>query len=326
VRASISQGDLNGLFSPSERAWMVSELMLDPWRNAPMVPRLRAESVLLQESETLDRLMAKLRVSSRKPPLAEFDSADTNAYCLARMLDAARLLGDEDRRDRVIARIERLRRFRVGDDVLSRTVEGVRTPFLGDYLSYADAMLSDYVVNGRVPSIESGAAVLDRALFLFQAGSRGEYVLAANLAPGGPADIRVPQIADELRESLTAQLIRLCHRYSRLLAGTPRERAFRDAAFAALGQFSALVGAESPLAAGFYLAAGEIQDDRYALAVGPNAVELAARLARARPSRFVAPAIDAYRADLQARGPGFYVIRDGETLGPLDERGALSAL
>nr|HWA83187.1 hypothetical protein [Fimbriimonadaceae bacterium] len=122
-----------------------------------------------------------------------------------------------------------------------------------------------------------------------------------------------PEIVDNIRESCTAQVIRLGSEYGRLLgpAGVDLIRASNEA----LARFAPICPALGQYAAGFYCAAAEVEDGTYAVTVGVNAVDLAAQLARLAPGRLVAPAFGPVKSPGNA--PGIYVIRNDAVQGPL---------
>src|SRR4029078_11794695 len=81
----------------------------------------------------------------------------------------------------------------------------------------SDAALQDYLTSGRVPSLQNGLAVLQRALITFSGTSPGE--LRVGLPPSShllPSATATAQLVDDMGESASAKAIRLCTAYGRL--------------------------------------------------------------------------------------------------------------
>jgi hypothetical protein len=130
-------------------------------------------------------------------------------------------------------------------------------------------------------------------------------------------DVDSPEIADNTRESCTAQIIRLCQTYGRLIGDTSLGLELQRRASDAVGRFASATSGNSPTAAGYFCSALRARDDRFAVTVGPKAQQLADELFARAPTRLVAPAFDRVRKDLQKRAPGVYVVRGPQVAGPL---------
>ncbi len=79
---------------------------------------------------------------------------------LARMLEAARLWGDNSRIETVARHIDSLSAFKKGSDLIHRVDEKDRRPArLGDFLAFSDAKLQVYLATGRAAALDEGPAV-----------------------------------------------------------------------------------------------------------------------------------------------------------------------
>lgn len=328
-RASITPRSLREALPPAEREWAREHLGLRIESNPSMVIRLSDPAVMVEQAETFATVVGKLRDNQRyRPQYLGRRYVSVHAYVVARLLATARVLGDEELVTRLNWAIERAERFRAGDDlshVMHRT--DVPPPYLGDYLAYSDLALQDFLTHGSVAAYERGLRVLTRAMSLFESDVSGIWYSGLGDVPDpGPEGVRVPEILDGDRESLTASMIRLMNNYGRLLRnenaaqGDPHvalAQSLCQSASASVSRFGRLSAQISAKGSGFFAAAASILDDAHVVVVGPQAIAQANALARRIPSRLVAPAVGLVRPDLQARPPGFYIIDRDQIEGPL---------
>lgn len=313
--------------------WCRENLCLRVEENPCMVPRIRSASVVSQDRARLAVARAWLRriADSKRPPvLAAPGMADANLTAVANGFMVARLWGDRKKLEEVGDLWDRLDVLETGGDVargMHLTDPG--SPYLGDYLAFADAALQDFLATGRVVSLERGLRVLLRARELFQTGQPGSWALTTEAATVLP-DARAPEIVDNVGESCTAKAMRLSFAYGRLLRGKGPSALVaavlsQDAA-AALARYSALAGTLGLDAAGYAAAAWSLLDERHAVVVGPDCVDRAASLYRRVPFRLVAPCLGPVRPDLARAKPGIYVIEGAKANGPLSEEQAVRLL
>jgi hypothetical protein len=147
-----------------------------------------------------------------------------------------------------------------------------------------------------------------------------------------PLSASVPEVLDFVRESSTAQAIRLLNDYGRLAKGLPGSAEMSlganlvEAARFASRRYGALSEALAHFGSGYFCSALQVADDAHAMVVGPRAREDADRLYRLVPTRLAAPAIGAVRRDLQAKPEGVYVARGASTIGPMSVEQAARAI
>jgi hypothetical protein len=224
----------------------------------------------------------------------------------------------------------RLEQFRNGAQVLHRMNTKRVVPQLGDSLGYVDACLQDFLVTGNSESFDSGLEVLLAAKHNFELKRIGAWLMTHGTPKGLPKYYLAPEIIDNLYESGTAREIRLMACYARLLEGSSAHAAKREElvkdAVACMERFGDPAGRIGVAAAGFYCASLFAEDGRYAVAVGPNAVEMANDLYRRVPTRLIAAAVAGVRRDLQNRAAGIYVIDGNAITGPLTVNDAVSLL
>ncbi|MGV3614447.1 MAG: DUF255 domain-containing protein [Fimbriimonas sp.] len=308
--------------SREDTDWAVSNLGLDLIRNPQAVPYLANG----EAGDDLSEVLVRMRILQPKAKLAREGYADVHLGTLARSIQAARLLGD-DRRLRLLSRRldESWAFFMTRSGYVRRVAETEsQVPgLLGDHLAYADAKLQDYLATGHYTAFQDGLRILNRAVGRFRR-EPGAFLVAPPGQTGLPT-VAIPELADNLKESTTAQAGRLLLTYGRLLTDRPEGAALLKDAYAAVYRYGDLAIGGGPMAAGFYGAAAEATDDGYAICTGPDAQRLADLLARRCPTRLVAPAVGDVRRDLSARGPGIYVIR-GKAQGPLSLKEALYLL
>jgi len=310
----------------ADRAWAETYLGLDISENPQALPFLTETWLKTAPSRRLSSVLVRLRGSAPPAVLAGARYSDVNLSAIARRIEVARIWGDQDRLQTASLDLDQAREVAIGADVRRQIgIEQAPIGYLGDYLAFADAMLQDYLATGRVPSFESGLRTLRRAQTLFAGKRPGEFVLATSL-PGRAAlpNSNMPEIADNLRESCTAQMIRLSLAYGRLVPPNEGLELLRPA-FAAVNRFAAIATIDPVATAGYLGATTEAVDETYAVTVGPNAQEMADELFRAVPTRLIAPAFGPVRPDLQRRGPGIYVL-NGTIQGPLTAEQAIRLL
>jgi uncharacterized protein YyaL (SSP411 family) len=331
-RYSFSPKQLREVLTPEERERARRDLGLRVETNRIMVVRLRNPRLAFEPDEQLHGILEKLRASRTvEPRYAGKRQMDIHGYVVARLLECARLWGDEERLLQADSLFSRLSWFVAGDDV-KHTLESAvpDRPYLGDYLAYADASLQHFLATGRADSLQRGYRVLQRSKFLFQTGTPGVWQTALeDMGELGPRDVDVPEILDHSRESLVAQAIRLCATYGRLMRGSSgpdREAvlALLQSAQTTAAQFSGISANLSVDAAALFCSFMEVADGEHVLVVGPHAVEEASQLQRRLPHRTVAPAIGPVREDLQRRPAGFYIIGETRVEGPMTEDAAFA--
>ena len=249
---------------------------------------------------------------------------DVNGTVAACLLRCARLWNDRDLAIAAGETVDRLESFRLGNGLRHVFYPlQVQDPYLGDSLAYADAALEDFLTNGRVASLQNGAAELRRALRLFAApdGSLLRPSLPENgLIPGMAA---LPQVTDDEQEAPSAVALRLLGSYAAVLG--PAGDDFAQVASGFESRLSAVVEAV-PVMGGVLAALARHADSRAAYAVGPAALAQASALARRLPNRLVVPAIGPARRDLQSRPAGFYLPTPVGFAGPFTQAQALERL
>lgn len=313
-----------GSLSGEEALWARENLGLRVEENEPMV-------IKISRPETLDDpkflpIITKLRKSKEniQLKLTAVPRADVNGIAVARMTACARLWNEPDH-------LEQCRNlFLKLDEFLADTDVGHMVPFdmsldryLGDYLAYADAALEMYQATGDVGILEKGRRVLVRADKIFRTSHPGIWTPMPTPYTGAIKDIDVPEMVDNLGESLTAKMMRLANSYFRLAPGKELED-MNDWAFGSINNLSGLLPATGLLGGGLYCSAAGMIDDVYAVATGPSAVALANELKRLRPVRLVAPLAKGLpNAD---RAPGIYVVSGETWQGPMTVSEAAAAL
>lgn len=317
ARGSVSPRRLRELFDAHPREVARSGFGLRVETNPQMVPYLH-----FVWPEYGEEYLRKLREGRPAARFTSGASMNVNGTVAARMMEAGRALGRPTWVEFGSSLFNRLDSVRVDDQVPHDLRVSAQSPAtLFDYLAYADAALQDYLSGGRVVSLFSGLAVLQRGLNTFAGPNPGEY--RVGLPPSNeliPANSVTPQIVDDSGESATAKVVRLCTAYGRLLLGSKDDSEtgiqLLRTAYATSSLFSDPCTALGIAAAGFACSTAQIADDRYAVAVGPQAQQLADRLFGLRPSRLVVAAYGPVRQDLQSKPAGLYVIRRGEPEGP----------
>jgi uncharacterized protein YyaL (SSP411 family) len=314
-RYSFSPRLLRELFpSDSEREWLRANLGLKVETNPQMTPMLGRLDLPLTDGDRFTRDIETLKASRPSPKFAGLAQLDVGGYVTARMMQSARILGDKDRLIKSEGLFERLDEFRSLNDVVHSHAPGVRPhAYLGDYLAYADGALQYFLATGDPEVFKNGLEVLRRGLFLFGGKTNGVFTLMQRTtSPLSPQDADAPEIVDNIRESCTAQVIRLCNDYGRLL-GTSGQDLTRIAGDTVM-RFSAISGTLGHFAGGYFCAAADLEDPAFAIVAGPSALADAQQLSKLAPSRLVAPAL----ASVKAPGskPGAYVIRGRSVQGP----------
>ncbi len=310
-RFSFSNYRLREILQPADRDWASQNLGLNPMTNSQMVPFLKSKSVLTKDKVTLTRVLALMRASTNTDVVFNDKGyLDINGHSLARMLEVARLWNDSERLESIRPLVAKLSAFHDAKDLIhwAKDEESL-LGYLGDYLALSDAKLQEYLATGQVAALEVGLRYLNMARAKFQGARPGELNLNSTVDQmGGVAEFCVPEIADNLAESCSAQAIRLELAYSRLTADTQMGEELLRSARQTTAIFADVASRAGPDTGGYFCAAAEILDNEYAISVGPNAQNLASDLYRRIPTRFCAPAVGRFRKDLQARKPGIYLL------------------
>lgn len=311
LRHSFTPRYLTDHLRPEDASWAVDHLGLDVNTNPQSIPSLSSLEIAPDRYEAIRAEMASSRVT---PP--QFSGpATTDIYftCLARAVEASRLLNDSLHLKRALERISASSQgVRLFDDVLHR--RGEPKGNLADYLAYSDARLQQYLATGDEFAFQEGLIILRRVLERFRP-SEGRFNLTEAVKRTF-LHTDVPELVDNLHESTTARAARLYLAYGRLMVDTEEGQRLRREARATGLRYVEQARAGGSSVAGYLCAVAEMTDRRYAITTGPNAVDLATRFARRCPARFVAPAPPGYRQDLARRGDGIYIVDGDHAEGP----------
>jgi uncharacterized protein YyaL (SSP411 family) len=303
-----------GRVSPQDRG-LIDRLGLRDPKNESQVPYVSDPEHYLANRESYDRVFAALKKSAKEPRARSGkDYLHVSGAVVARLIEAARWLGDKPRFRRALALLPLVRVYEVGMDDVRHSIEDSGSGVtLGDYTSYADAMLQGYLATGDESALRRGRATLDRARFLFF--DSGRKVALNGLRRDGDISspwTAVPQIADTEQEATTAAFVRLSAMYSRLDASPEnRTREAREVVATAARSAKAF---EFRLG-GLYHAIALLVADFSVAVVGRQAAEDASALAQLAPGVTVFPTSPACRPDLKK--PGVYFLRAGTADGPM---------
>lgn len=310
-RASFGVRKLNeALATTEDRVFARDDLGLRVESNPRMTPFPTRFSIL-DQGESLDRVLQLLREKTGPVPAKTSPGfTDVGGYTVARLLEAARILGDADRLSQAESHFQWVQNLRIEDDVPHGPTDAFAQGYLGDYLAFADASFQYYLVTGRRAVLLDGQRVLSRALSLFQGERLGILNLGVNPIVPLPTSLSLPELSDPGTESATAYAIRLCTDYGRVLK---EEKTFREFAGASTNLFGPSATQLGLNAAGFFSAARQVFDDEFFISVGPKAQEWADKMAQLSPFRLSIAAFGDIRPDVRALGPGVYLVR-GETI------------
>lgn len=318
----------SGILPEAERRWAVSNLRIGRSSYTISVP-----NPAVIATPEFDKVLQDLRNAKRgvTPRFSATNYADVNGYACARLLECARLWGDGPALQSALALYRRLALFRKGDQVRHDLLERGNGPKLTDYLAVSDADLQAYLATGQVEYLTRGLNVLLSAKKLFELELvPGAWLMAKGSPLDLPKDYLCPELADNVVESCTAREIRLMDAYGCLLADNPaygtQAKALSAGVAAAISQFATSSSRLGIHAAGYYTACLQAFDPVWAIAVGPDAVDVASSLYRLAPTRIIAPAVGPVRPDLQTKTPGIYLIEGGRVRGPMTVAEASAAL
>lgn len=317
-RSSFPSYRVRDLLQDEELDYARNDLGLSVSDNPLMDPHPVSSAAIL--SPLRSDVRAKLLQGTSVPAdMINLRLLDVEGAVAARMIEAARMLGGEERLQKALVLSENLRDYADEDRLLTRLGrEAGGEASLYGYLAYADANLQDYLASGNVPAFERGLGALRMALKKFSTGVPGAYV-AFRPNPDmklGVLRADVPEISDTWIESLTARALRLQHAYGRLLRPSPEGIALETGAQATMNRFADLALSGRARTAGYFAAAAAMVDDDFALAIGPRAIPEAEALQQKCPMRLVAPAYGPVRPDLQGRTHGLYIVRGSRIEGP----------
>jgi uncharacterized protein YyaL (SSP411 family) len=323
ARTSVPPRRLRDVLTPEQRDWARANLGLRVETNAEMAPYFSS----LAEPNNADEILAILKKDAAPTRFTEGEFMDVNGTVAARLMETGRAMHDSKMVEFGSVLFSRLDALRVADQVPHDLEVSARAPAtLGDYLAYSDAALQDYLTSGRVVSLVNGLTVLQRALVTYAGPNPGEF--RVGLPPSSdliPSESVTSQVVDDLGESASAKVMRLCTAYGRLLLGDNSDANAGLILLRTAVATSQLVcepaGELGVSAAGFACDSAILADDEYAIAVGPQGQQLADQLYALRPMRFVAAAFGPVRPDLRDKTPGIYIVRQGVPAGPftLDE-------
>lgn len=296
ARSSIPVRDLRevlgtGALDGPEVEWARANLGLRVEENESMAVRVRNPQVV--DDPMFVRVIGKLRKLKEGIDLkfTTIPRADVNGIALARMTACARLWNDHERLMVCRRLFLRLEKFRAGSDIGHMfPYDFKQERYLGDYLGYADAALNLYLATGEASYFMRGESVLLRSHKLFGGGMAGIWTPLSYPVVSPVKGIDVPEVIDNMGESLTARMMRLAVSYQRIRP-TADLKVMSDAAYAALNRNSGILSRTGLLGGGLYCSTAYLVDDESALVEGPDSALVAAGLFRNSPFRLVAPVL-----------------------------------
>ncbi len=287
----------------------------------PRMSPFPADFTVIEHRERLDHVLQKLSENTGpRPDRTSPGFSDVTGFCVARLLESARILGDQARLAKAESLFPWVENSRLGDTVVHSPDPDLSQGYLGDYLAYSDAALQYYLVTGRQETILAGRATLLKALDLFKGQRLGVLRLGVDPVAPFPSALSLPEIADPGLESSLAYAIRLCMDYGRIFRENSLLRQFANAATGFYGDVALKLGVKG---AGFFIAARRVFDDAFFVSVGPRAQEWSDLIARKSPWRLSVASFGEVRPDIRQRGPGVYVVRGESVRGPFEPEEAL---
>jgi len=319
-RTSIPAYFLRSNFSPEDREWLRVEFNLRSESNPQMIPRLR--SLDLAGTEKMTTMLERIRTEKRFVSVKYGGEGilDVEGTVAARLLQVARVLDDTDLMAKIAVRTDDLSLYRVGVGVAaSKKFQQSQPASLGDYLGFADAMLQDYMVFGRINSLERGATVLETALSEFAGEREGEF------NEGSTSDIPFPipylpspRLTDERGESSIARLMRLTYVYGtvgQFILQETKPESMLAAAQSIRKRYSKVANRMPNLVSGFFASSSFMQYGVVVAAVGRRPEKLFRNTAIALPWIPVVPIYGVEQGSDQAEG-SLYILRNGILEGP----------
>lgn len=336
-RSSFSSPFLRGglveaRFSRAERIWLAENLNLNPRDNPLMVPYVSNRKTFDEQCAKLETMLGLLRESKADvlPTYGSDEILDINAYVAARILEAGRILSDDEMIREGLRLRAQVTRFRVGTNDVVRSIKGdmFSVRCLTDYIAYADAALQDYCVSGNGTELADGAAVLDRALELYTDSESGLLDMSFfDYVKPVPANITGPQLCDDFIESSAAMAIRVLYQYSVLYRGKDLGKRFQESGSTMVRRLAMAAVKMGTRSAGYYCAAWQFERDRAALTVGKDDLRMVAQLSALAPSTaIIAPVRGDLCAEIASRGAGVYVLDKGSLSGPMSVEDAAERL
>lgn len=319
-------------FDRSQRIWLAENLNLSPDRSPLMVPYVSDRTTFDEQRGKLEEMLGLLRASKKDivPTYGSDEILDINAFVAARILEAGRIIDDEEMIKEGLRLRAQVTRFRVGTNDVVRSIRGdmFSVRCLTDYIAYADAALQDYCVSGNGTELADGAAVLGRALELYTDSESGLLDMSFfDYIKPVPPNITGPQLCDDFIESSSAMAIRVLYQYSVLYRGKEVGSRFRDAASTMVHRLATAAVRMGTRSAGYYCAAWQFERDRAALTVGKDDLRLVKQLSALAPSTaIIAPLRGELCAEIAVRGAGVYILDKGKVTGPMSVDAAAERL
>lgn len=317
-----------------DRKWAWNHLNLRVASNPLMTPYVSSELNFKPRDPQLKSHLKSLAKALPTPKPLDFVSLNEVATVDARLFQTGQILDDQGIIDQAASLFFDLQQFTNGANVVHTILDReYEKPSLCDYLCYADAALQDYRNFGNINSLNSGFAILNRGLFLFEAPNHYSFYAGLNdrLRQEIP-DTLNPELVDDLGESDMAKVVRLCSQYGDLLQKSPEASKSKNAivlkeiAEEAASRYAELCETLMPSTSGFLRAAAMNQARTFCLAIGPNSSEMAMKLIHKGVAMPVFPATGGVWPQLQSSKPGYYIIHDGTPIGPLSIKNAFISL
>jgi uncharacterized protein YyaL (SSP411 family) len=217
LRNSFSVATVRTRFA-GEAKESAARLGLDPTKNPLMAPHLVDPDEWMRSRNLLDRVVVSLKEIANEHPLVTGNDStlDSAGMVVARTLEAAYLMDDQESIDLALGWARGLREFRAGTDEVNHSTfgRGVNRKWLGDFAAYSDAMLMAFAVTGDEAWLQDGERVLRRAIELFRRERPGEVASLPSAASSvGPLSLDMPSIVDDAAPPALPWFMSVCFRY-----------------------------------------------------------------------------------------------------------------
>ena len=288
-RSSLTKRRLDSLLEPNDRKTLMSFVTKAQSPDQDIASLLTLSAL---KNPNFIRIRQILREKLQSAPgISEPDHIAVEGYLAARLFDLYRLTDDPRFLNKATQISEQV--YSAFESNTVAKIYGNRQlgpGWLGSYLAVADCGLAEYSATGNIYPLRNGETALKVALTKFKDIRTG---LLNNIETTTNSDFAFtpasPNLADEGRESLNAQAIRLAYHYSVTSESDSSRMEFLTFAQGILARLNSVMRKANPLASGYFDAAFDVIENSAIMVTGPNRVKIGNMLARSLPFKLIYP-------------------------------------
>lgn len=322
--SSFSPRVLKSRFTHHEYQWLQKHLGLKCTTNPQMLPHVPNPKMFFKNSHSYHNYLNTLKsLRNQKPTYGGYGLCYINGTVIARAIEAARLLGDQNKIKQLIEIFTCYKNtFRSEQGDLLACISGKSTDslYLGDPLAYTDAALQYYLVTGDKAILHDGYVVLQKILSSHISKDSNTLLHVLNPIPYYNYPLTpIPNILDTDTESLISKAIRVTFAYGCIFEllececpNITHKCQMLPKTFSLISKHTNMIEDCKHHINSFYCVTYMIDKKHCTYVIDRDPINKANKLARLQPLQLVIPIVPQLKSKSGKRIPGVYNMIPGK--------------